>query len=223
MSLEKHFIKKSFDRAELEEFLEDKLEEAGYGGFEMNRTPMGTRITVFAERPGVVIGRGGKSVQSLTDTLEEKFGLENPQIEVNEVDVPEYDAKIMANRIAFLLTRGMYFRRVGYSTLQRIMDAGALGVEIIISGKLTGDYAREERFYDGYLKKAGDLASKYVSNGKSVARLPAGTVGVKVSIMPPGVELPDEVSVGGNEEKGIEEVESEEVVDSSKEGEKVKH
>ncbi len=206
ISVEEVFIEKGMNRARLEEYLEKELEEAGYGGMEMKRTPMGTRVTIYAERPGVVIGRGGRSIQELTDKLDSEFGIENPQVEVEEIEVPEFNASIMANRVAFLLTRGVYFRKVGYGALQEIMDAGARGAEILISGKLTGDFAREERFYDGYLKKAGDAASKHVDKGQAVAALPAGTVGVKVSIMPPGVTLPGEKS---EEEKLEEKVEEE--------------
>ncbi len=201
MSVEEFFIEKNWNRAKLEEFLEEELEEAGYGGMEKKRTPMGTRLTLQVERPGVVIGRGGKNIQELTEKLEKDFDLDSPQVEVNEIEVPEFNASIMAKRVAFLLTRGVYFRRVGYGTLREIMEAGARGAEIVISGKLTGDFAREERFYDGYLKKAGEYASKVVDNGKAVAELPAGTVGVKVRIMPPDVELPEEIEV----EKEIEE------------------
>lgn len=209
MSVEEVFIQKGLSRARLEEFLEEELEEAGYGGMETRRTPMGTRVTIYAERPGVVIGRGGRSIQELTETLADDFGMENPQLEVEEIDVPEFNASIMANRVSFLLTRGVYFRRVGYGTLKEIMEAGARGSEIIISGKLTGDFAREERFYDGYLKKAGEAASKLVDVGQAVAELPAGTVGVKVSIMPPGTSLPDDSVEGEESEEKVEEVEEE--------------
>lgn len=223
MSIEEVFIEKGLDRARLEEFLEEELEQAGYGGTDIRRTPMGTRVTLYVERPGVVIGRSGRNVQELTDKLSQDFELDNPQVEVSEIDVPEFNASIMANRVAFLLTRGMYFRRVGYGTLRRIMDAGARGAEIVISGKLTGDFAREERFYDGYLKKAGASASELVSTGQAVAKLPAGTVGVKVRVMPPDVELPDEIEVKGKEEvvKGEKEVEEEgkEEEETSKEDE----
>lgn len=200
MSVKELFIQKGLDRARLEEFLEKELEEAGYGGVDIRRTPMGTRVTLYAERPGVVIGRGGKSIQKLTDKLEEDYELENPQVEVSEIEVPEFNASIMANRVAFLLTRGVYFRRAGYGALREIMEAGARGVEILISGKLTGDFAREERFYDGYLKKAGELASKLVDTGQAVAELPAGTVGVKVRIMPPDAKLPDEIEKEAKDE-----------------------
>ena len=214
MSVEDMFVEKSLDRARLEEFLEEELEESGYGGVDIRRTPRGTRVTLYVERPGVVIGRGGQKVQELTDTLSREYDLENPQVEVNEIDVPEFNASIMANRVAFPLTRGSYFRRVGHGTLRRIMEAGARGAEILISGKLTGDFAREERFYDGYLKKAGESASEYVSTGQAVAELPAGTVGVKVSIMPPDVKLPDEIELKDPDE--LEEGEVEELTEDEK-------
>lgn len=200
MSVEENFIEGNLDRARLEEFLEEELEEAGYGGVEIRKAPMGTRVTLYVQRPGVVIGRGGRNVQDLTERLDKDFDLDDPQVEVDEIETPEFNASIMANRVAFLLTKGLYFRRVGYGTLREIMDAGARGAEIVISGKLTGDFAREERFYDGYLKKAGHSASKQVSTGQAVAELPAGTVGVKVRIMPPDVRLPDEIEVRERDE-----------------------
>lgn len=231
MSIEEVFIKKGWNQAKLEEFLEEELEVAGYGNVDIRRTPMGTRVELFVERPGVVIGRGGKNVQELTDKLSEKFGIDNPQIKVSEIEVPQLNASIMAKRVAFLLSRGMYYRRVGYGTLRRIMESGARGVEILISGKLTGDFAREERFYDGYLKKAGDSASRFVSTGQATADLPAGTVGVKVRIMPPNVRLSDEIEIKGKtgepeeaeavEEAEVDEKEKEEVGDLE-DGEEVK-
>ncbi|MFP4005872.1 MAG: 30S ribosomal protein S3 [Candidatus Hadarchaeia archaeon] len=207
MAVEDLFLEKGYSRAKLEEFLEDELEDAGYGGVDISRTPMGTRVKLYVERPGVVIGRGGRNVQDLTDRLEKEYNLENPQVEVEEIEVPEFNASIMANRVAFLLGRGVYFRQAGHGTLRRIMEAGARGAEIRISGKLTGDFAREERFYAGYLKKAGEVASELVDTGKAVTNLPAGTVGVKVWIMPPDVELPDEVEEA--ETEGEESVKSE--------------
>lgn len=221
MSLEDVFIEKAKVNTRLEEFLNDELEKAGYGGVEIQRTPMGSRVTLYVERPGVAIGRKGRTVQELTEKLEDKFDIENPQIEVSEITVPEFSAPIMAKRIAFLLSRGLYFRRVGYGTLRRIMEAGARGAEIVISGKLSGDYAREERFYDGYLKKVGEPASRLVSTGHAVANLRAGTVGVRVKIMPPDVELPDEVEikdeVASEEETKLKDKSIEKQEDESKE------
>ena len=210
MPAERIFVKKGIKRAELEEYLENELERAGYGGMDLRRTPAGTRVTIYVERPGIVIGRKGKSVQRLTEILAQKFGMENPQVEISDVKVPELNARIMARRVAFALSQGRYFRRVGYMMLRRIMQAGARGAEIVISGKLTGEHARSERFYDGYLKKAGEPASELVDVGYAVAKLKPGVLGVKVRIMPPDVKLPDEIKIGGevSEEEGMKAGES---------------
>lgn len=193
MAIERIFIKKGVKRAELEEYLEKELGRAGYGGADLRRIPTGTRIALYIERPGMVIGRKGRSIKQLTDELAQKYGVENPQIEVVEIKVPELCAPIMAKRIAFALERGINFRRVGHTTLRRIMRAGARGVEIVISGKLSGERSRRARFYDGYLKKAGEPALKFVSCGYATAKLKQGILGVKVRIMPPDVHLPDEI------------------------------
>ncbi|KXB02803.1 30S ribosomal protein S3 [candidate division MSBL1 archaeon SCGC-AAA261F19] len=217
MSIEDIFVEKGRKRARLEEFLMENLKGAGYGGADVRRTPTGTRITLYVERPGVAIGRSGRAIHDLTDELADKLGIENPQIEVSEIDTPEFNASVMAERVAFLLSRGIYFRRAGYSTLRRIMDAGARGAEIVISGKLTGNYAREERFYDGYLKKAGERASRLVSTGHAVAKLPVGTIGVKVRIMPPGISILDESGILKEELEEAVEESDEEIEEKSKE------
>ena len=105
-------------------------------------------VIVYAERPGMVIGRGGKNVRAITDVLKSEFGLDNPQIEVKEVDVPELNPKIMAYKISNMLQRGMHFRRVTYSTIRRIMGAGAQGVEITISGKIRGSRFAVAKFVE---------------------------------------------------------------------------
>jgi small subunit ribosomal protein S3 len=193
MPAERIFIKQGLKRAELEEFLEKELERSGYGGVDIKRIPTGTRVALFVERPGMVIGRKGRSIKQLTDDLSQKYKLENPQVEVVEIKVPELSGPVMAKRIAFALERGIKYRRVGYTALRRIMRAGARGVEIVIGGKLAGERSRSARFYDGYLKKAGEPALKFVSYGYAVAKLKPGIVGVKVRIMPPDVHLPDEI------------------------------
>jgi small subunit ribosomal protein S3 len=193
MPAERIFIKQGLKLAQLEEYLEKELERSGYEGVEIRRIPTGTRVALYVERPGMVIGRKGRSIKQLTDELAQKYGLENPQVEVVEIKVPELSAPVMAKRIAFALERGINYRRVGYTALRRIMRAGARGAEIVISGKLSGERSRTARFYDGYLKKAGEPASKFVSYGYAVAKLKPGVLGVKVRIMPPDVHLPDEI------------------------------
>ena len=135
--IEKDFVKEGLRRTRIDEYLETKLERAGYGGMDIQVTPVGTMVIVYAEKPGMVIGRGGKTVRSITKTLQNNFDLENPQVEVKEVKVPELNPRIMAHKCVSMLQRGMQFRRVAYANIRRIMNAGAQGVEITISGKIT--------------------------------------------------------------------------------------
>ncbi|MCC7553473.1 MAG: 30S ribosomal protein S3 [Methanobacteriaceae archaeon] len=193
--IEKDFVTEGLKRTRIDEYLEDELERAGYGGMDVQITPLGTMVVVFAERPGMVIGRGGKNVRAITNTLKNDFGLDNPQIEVKQVDVPELNPKIMAYKIANMLQRGMHFRRVAYSTIRRIMGAGAQGVEITISGKIRGSRSAVAKFVEGYIKKCGEPSIKHVQKGFATVQLKPGVLGIYVKIMPPGVVLPDNVEI----------------------------
>lgn len=215
MSSIKHFIEDSIKKNEIDEFLRSEFDRAGYGGVDITRTPLGTHIVVYVMRPGIIIGRGGETIKGLARILEEYFKVPNPQISVAEIEVPELNAQVMASRIASALSRGVHFRRAAYWALRQIMEAGALGVEITISGKLRTERARTEKFKDGYMPKCGDPALKYVRKGVAHVQLKPGTFGVKVSIMPPGVELPDQVEILGVEE--AEEESRPEVAEGSQE------
>jgi small subunit ribosomal protein S3 len=143
----------------------------------------------------MVIGRGGKTVRNITQTLKTNYGLENPQVEVKEVDVPELNPKIMAHKIAAMLQRGMHFRRVAYTALRRIMGAGAQGVEVTISGKIRGARSATAKFNDGYIKKCGEPSTRFVKEGFATVQLKPGVLGIYVRIMPPGMILPDKVDI----------------------------
>jgi small subunit ribosomal protein S3 len=143
----------------------------------------------------MVIGRGGKTVRSITQNLKTGYGLENPQVEVKEVEIPELNPKIMAHKIAAMLQRGMHFRRVAYTALRRIMGAGAQGVEVTISGKIRGSRSACAKFSDGYIKKCGEPAIRFVRQGFATVQLKPGVLGINVRIMPPDVVLPDKVDI----------------------------
>jgi len=195
MSTYKYFIKDASKKSQIDEFLSQELRKAGYSRVELTKTPMGIRVIVFAAKPGIVIGRRGQSVRDLTRALEEKFGLENPQISIASVELPEIDPKIMSAQIAMALERGVHFRRAAYWAMGRIMDAGALGVEVTISGKLSTQRARREKFRQGYLLKVGDQVDKQVLAGTAHSQLKPGLFGVKVSILPPNFEALDRPSM----------------------------
>lgn len=194
MALERKLIADNIKKLVVKEYLEKELDRAGLGEIEIQRTPIGTRVIIAAQRPGLVIGRKGQSIRKYTSVLKSTYGLDNPQIEVNELNIPELNAQVMAKQIASSLERGIHFRRAAYTALRRIMEAGARGVEIDISGKLTGERSKSVKFIDGFLKHCGEPAILYVDVGIATANPKPGVLGVKVKIMPPGIKLPDDIS-----------------------------
>jgi small subunit ribosomal protein S3 len=190
MGVEKKFVRNGLDKAQMAEYFSNQLERAGYGGMNINRTPMGTQITIFAEKPGMIIGKGGKTIHKLTHDLESIFRVDNPQIDVQEVKVPELNAQMMASRLAGAIERGLYFRKAGHNMLRRIMEAGALGCEIDIAGKLTGPRKKTEKFVAGNMLHAGNPAMELVDNGFAVAIKKLGVIGCRVRIVPPTIKLP---------------------------------
>ena len=195
MSVVKHFITDSIKKTEIDEFLQKKLERAGYGGVTISKTPLGTHIVVYAMRPGLVIGRGGETIRELASILEEKFKVSNPQISVSEIEIPELNAYVVASRVAGALQRGVHFRRAGFWSLNQVMEAGALGAEIVISGKLRTERARYEKFKAGYLVKCGDPSIKYMQRAEVHVQLKPGIFGVRVKIMPPDAIFPDKIRI----------------------------
>ncbi|MBC8521757.1 MAG: 30S ribosomal protein S3 [Methanomicrobia archaeon] len=175
----------------MNEYFSKELERAGYGGMEIKRTPMGTQITVHVEKPGMIIGKDGRRIKRLTDDVNRRQELDNPQIDVQPIAVPDLSAPLMANRLAKLIERGWHFRRAGRSTLQRIMDKGALGCEIIMSGKLKGPRGRMEKMIDGYIKHCGEVAEEIVDRGYAIAKTKSGVIGVRVWIVKPDAKRPD--------------------------------
>jgi small subunit ribosomal protein S3 len=190
-----HFIKRGIQQTEIDNFLASELIKAGYGGVDIQKNPLGTRIIIYAARPGIVIGRAGKNIKSLTTILEEEYGLENPQIEVNEIEIPELNSRVMASQLVQRLERGDHFRRAAYSILRRVMAAGAKGIEITISGKLTSQRARYQKFRDGVISKAGEPANLFVDYTTIQANMKPGILGVAVKIMRSDAVLPDEVKI----------------------------
>lgn len=190
MGVERKFVKSGLDRAQMAEYFTKQLERAGYGGMNINRTPMGTQVTIFAEKPGMIIGKGGKTIHKLTRDLEAVFHVDNPQIDVQEVKIPELNAQMMASRLAAAIERGLYFRKAGHNMLRRIMESGALGCEIDIAGKLTGPRKRTEKFVAGNMLHAGNPAMELVDKGFAIAIKKLGIIGCRVRIVPPTIKLP---------------------------------
>ena len=212
MSAVKNVMKNNYKMMELDEYLNATLKDAGYGGSEIQKTPIGTKITLFVTRPGLVIGRKGAGIKDLTARLEQQFGLSNPQVSVMEVTKPELNAKIMANRIGQLVERGTAFRRAALWTINTIMEAGALGVEVTISGKLRSERSHFEKHTNGVVPKSGDIADKVVRTSITQVLTKMGLLGIRLKIalkedLPRDFQLLDEVNVAQESalegEKGI--------------------
>ncbi|HID74084.1 MAG TPA: 30S ribosomal protein S3, partial [Thermoplasmata archaeon] len=200
MASERKFIRENMKRVMIKEFLMRRAQDAGFGGVTIQRTPLGTRVTLMVERPGMVIGRHGGLIKQLTEILERDFGLDNPQVEVQEARAPNINAQIMAQKLAFALERGWHFRRGGHSTVRRIMEAGAKGCQVTLAGKLTGDRHRTEKFKQGHIKFCGEPALQWMRHGYAVAKKKSGVIGVTVRVMDPKAVLPDEVAIRPSED-----------------------
>jgi small subunit ribosomal protein S3 len=194
MANERKFVRENAKRSLIKKFLLKEIEGAGFGGMSIQRTPIGTRVNILVERPGMVIGKSGAKIKELTDSIRTKFDVDNPQIEIQESGSgSSLNAQIMAEKLAEALERGWHFRRAGHSTVRRIMQAGAKGCQVIISGKLTGERHRTEKFTEGHVKYCGETAKQVMDLGFAVAKLKPGVLGVKVRIMRPDAKLPDEI------------------------------
>jgi small subunit ribosomal protein S3 len=207
---ERKIVEEKIRRILLKEYLMKKTSRAGFGGLDIQRTPMGYRVTLVAERPGLVIGRKGATIKELTRAVEAKFGFENPQIEVQEVENASLNPQIMAEKLASALERGWHFRRAGHSTVRRIMQAGAKGCLVVISGKITGRRHRMEKFKAGHIKFCGDPKQLWMREGFAVAKVKLGIIGTKVQIMDPRAKLPDEIEIAVKETAESEEPAAEE-------------
>ncbi len=193
---EKNVVKFKKEEFTIREYVRDSLGKGKVSRVKIEYTPVGEKIIIATNRPGMIIGKGGEKIKELTRMLKRKFSLENPDIEIDEIKRPEFDAQFMADEIALSLERfgPLKFKVITYRALQKIMGAGALGAEIRISGKLPGARAKTWRFAQGYLKKTGDSA-KVVDRAQAVAQTRPGTVGVKMSILSPEAVLTDKIVI----------------------------
>jgi small subunit ribosomal protein S3 len=227
MALEKRFVKQGIRDKDVEEFLSSEFARAGYSHAMIQRTPLSIRITVFASKPGLIIGRGGKNIEIMTNVLKEKFGFENPQLDVQEIENSDLDSNIIAKWMASAIERGLNYKRVSNIAIERVMGAGAAGVALRVSGKIGGDMGRTEKFSAGYLKYSGEPSESMVDTAYAQANLKLGVVGIQVRIMkemPKELEIKDKIKkeepVEKVEEENIEEQKEEEVKEKVVEKEK---
>lgn len=218
--IERKIIAAKFKEFQVSEYVKSNLGRVGLSSIKLQKTSMGEKVIVSASRPGLVVGRGGATIQKLTADLRKGFKLENPQIEIDEIKDFGLDAAVVAESIVAQLERfgTQRFKGIGHKSLETVMRAGALGVEILISGKIPSSRAKTWRFVDGYMKKCGDIAITGVDTSKQFACLKTGVVGVQVRIMPATTILPDKITIKKDVFSGpiIEEVKADKKEKTSK-------
>lgn len=194
--IEKKIINHSIKMLRLEQYMKKELERAGFIRMKVSKTPLVTRIILNVAKPGLAIGKKGKTIRNLTFDIEKKFKMQNPQIEIQEIKNPVLNAKSQADKIKMLLERGYSWRSIAYKTVDEIMENGAQGVELILKGKLSGKGGRKrkERIAKGYMKKAGAM-SEQIEYAKATAYPKAGAIGIKIRIVQPETIFPDKLNV----------------------------
>ena len=182
MSAVKNIIKDNYNTMFLKDYLREAIKDAGFSHADISKTPTGTRVALHVTRPGIVIGRKGSGIRELTEKLATDFGLKNPQISVNEIEKPELAPSVMCTRMASHLERGTAFRRATMWTLKQIMEGGAMGVQITISGKLRGDRSAFEKHTVGILPRAGHHAEVIVDEDIAHVGTAMGRIGIRIRI-----------------------------------------
>ncbi len=196
--IERKIVAQKMKENEIEHYIVTNLKNAGHSSIKLQKTPLGEKIIIAVSHPGLIVGRKGQNIKKLTEDLKVKFELENPQIEINEVENQNLDANIIAQKIASSLEKfgASRFKGVMHKTMEDVMRSGAKGVEIIVAGRgLPSSRAKSWRVFAGYLKKCGDVAESGVQKAQTTANLRSGTIGIKVRIMPPNLDLPDRVDI----------------------------
>ena len=204
MTQVKNVIRDNYNAMLLNEFLRREIKDAGFSKFDITKTPTGTRVTLYVTRPGIVIGKKGFGIKALTLKLETDYGLKNPQIAVEEIAKPELSPSVMCNRIGSHIERGTAFRRATMWTLQQIMDGGAMGVQITVSGKLRGDRSAFEKHTAGILPRSGYHAETIVEEDIAHVQTPMGLIGIRIRIAQKDKVVPEfEMKNGSVKDKPI--------------------
>jgi small subunit ribosomal protein S3 len=191
--LNKYFVKQAIREVLIQNYIRNHFPSDDYSQIELQRTPLGIKIVIHTHKPGRVIGRSGSKINKMSDILKTKFQLDNPQIDVKAIDNPDLDAKIVSKQIKTALERGYNYKKIGNLAMKRVMDAGAVGVELVIAGKLGGSKGRTGKFISGYLKHCGDTAQKLVDYGFEEANTKPGKIGIKVKIMKEYMDITGEL------------------------------
>ena len=161
-------------------YLKKKLYSAGISKIEIERSAGKVRATVYTSKPGIIIGKSGKDIESTKAVLQRKTG-KNIDLEIKQIKRPDMDAQLVSENIAQQLENRVSFRRAMKSAMQRTLKSGAKGIKASVSGRLGGaDIARREFYSEGTIPLQTLRAD--IDYGFAEADTTYGKVGVKVWI-----------------------------------------
>ncbi|MDP6575979.1 MAG: 30S ribosomal protein S3 [Candidatus Peribacteraceae bacterium] len=158
-------------------YITEKFQDAGVSGVDIDRSKK-ISLTIHTSKPGVIIGKQGVAIETLRKELEKKFG-GSFEVNIQEIRSPDSDAAVIAETIQGQIQRRMPYRRAAKMSLEKAMQAGAVGIKVRVSGRLNGaDIARSELFKDGNIPLQTLRAN--VQFAKRGAVTTYGTIGVQV-------------------------------------------
>jgi len=187
ISKKRKFVADGLFYAELNEFLQNELGEDGYAGVEVRVTPLRTEIIIRATRTQNVLGEKGRRIRELTSLVQKRFQFPEGNVELyaERVQNRALSAIAQAESLRFKLLNGLAVRRACYGVMRYVIENGAKGVEIIISGKLRAARAKAMKFRDGYMIRSGDAMNHYIDYAVRHIQLKQGVLGIKVKIQLP--------------------------------------
>lgn len=198
MSKKRKFVNDGVFQAELNEFLEHELAAEGYAGVEVRQTPLRTEIVIRATKTQSVLGEKGRRIRELTSAVQKRFSMADGAVElfIERLQHRGLCAQAQAESLKYKLLGGLAVRRACYGILRLVMESGASGCEVVVSGKLRGQRAKAMKFREGYMVKSGYATTHYVDRAVRHVLLRQGVLGVQVNIMlshdPKGIAGPKE-------------------------------
>jgi len=185
VSKKRKFVADGVFYAGLNEFLMRTLAEDGYAGVEVRVTPIRTEIIIRATRTREVLGEKGRRIRELTAVVQKRYGFPENSVELfaERVENRAACAMAQAESLRYKLLGGLAVRRACYGVVRFIMENGAKGCEVIISGKLRAQRAKAMKFKDGYLISTGEPKKHYIDEAVRHVSMRQGMLGVKVKIM----------------------------------------
>lgn len=161
----------------IRKYIQNRLKDAGISLIEIDRRKK-VSVTIHTSKPGVVIGKQGSAIEDLRLELEREFS-GSFEVNIQEIRNPDADAEVIVETIQGQIQRRMPYRRAAKMAMEKAIQAGAVGLKIVVSGRLNGaDIARTELFKEGNIPLQTLRANVQYAHRDAVTTY--GTIGVKV-------------------------------------------